>query len=170
MLAGQGLALGLNLGVAPSAFLMPPEAVQWLAETSGTDPDVSVGRIEEVRPPAGLPEAVVANVDAKLARAEGLARSAYLAAVTYKQGERGHILAIVDPIEGAEAPLATEISEALRFSGNVVGSLDVVFVRSHDPIAARLARVGLKFELPEAQSKSGPAAPGFDPDAPPRLK
>jgi hypothetical protein len=73
---------------------------------------------------------------------------------------------------GAEPALARAVAAALTFSGIEAGSLDVGFFRTADPVAARLARVGLRFDLPEAP-KSEPVAgtaPGMNPDAPPRLR
>jgi hypothetical protein len=35
---------------------------------------------------------------------------------------------------------------------------------------ARLAKVGLRFDIPEPEEAPGPAAPGMDPDRPPRLR
>ncbi len=170
MLAGNDLALGLNLGVTPSAFLMPPEAVAWLVETASASPIQEMAKIAEVAPPLGLPEDLVTAIDAKLARAAGLASLAYLSAVTYENGASSHILAVVDATEGAEAPLAAEISEALRFSGLEAAALDVLFIKSSDQVAARLAKVGLRFDLPEPETPSPIAAPGVDPDRPPKLR
>ena len=38
MLTGQGIGLGVNLEVAPSQMLIPPEAVVWLCETLAHTP------------------------------------------------------------------------------------------------------------------------------------
>jgi hypothetical protein len=46
----------------------------------------------------------------------------------------------------------------------------VAFFDSSDPICRRLARVGLRFDLPEPPEPATPAAPGSDPDRPPRLR
>ena len=54
MLAGQGIGLGLNLEVAPSAMLIPPEAVTWLQETLGHAPDEVEADVESFLPPNGL--------------------------------------------------------------------------------------------------------------------
>lgn len=171
LLTGQALGLGLNLGVAPSAFLMPSDAVDWLAETLGGEAEQVEARPEEIRAPAGLPEALLTVLDGKLARASGLARMAYLVGVTYRDGARGHMLAFIDPLAGAEAALARAASEALTFSGIEAGALDVAFFRASDPIAARLARVGLRFDLPAPADPAAPrAAPGSDPEKPPRLR
>ncbi|TNF57135.1 MAG: hypothetical protein EP307_14495, partial [Rhodobacteraceae bacterium] len=86
LLAGEGLGLGLNLDVAPSSILIPAEAVAWLDATLGHGPDEAEARIEAVSPPAGLPEALLGALDAKLATAQGLAQGAFLAGVTYEGG------------------------------------------------------------------------------------
>lgn len=171
MLAGQGVGLGLNLDVAPSAMLIPAEAVDWLAQTLLHSPTETEGRIVELLPPAGLPEALIAGLDRKLALAAGLAPWACLAGVRYDSGARGHVLAFVDAAPGAEAALAHAAGEALTFSGVEAGVMDVLFVRGTDPITARLARTGLRFDLPEPPvAPSAPPPPGSDPNTPPKLR
>ncbi len=170
MLAGQGLGLALNPDVAPSAILIPADAIGWLAATLGNAPTETEARPVEVGPPEGVPEALLSALDAKLPSAAGLARLAYLAGVTYEGGRRGHLLALVDVVPGSEDSLARAVGEALTFSGIDAGELDVAVFRASDPMAARLARVGLRIDLPEAEASAGPAAPGMDPNRPPRLK
>lgn len=170
MLAGQGIGLALNLEVAPSAMLVPAEAVDWLVQTLSHGPDETEARLTEVCAPGGLPEAVVTALDRKLAIAAGMARFAYLAAATYQDGARGRVLAFVDAVEGAEKALASAASEALTFSGIEAGVMDVLFVRASDPLAAHLAKVGLRFDLPELEVPDVPGAPGMDPAKPPKLR
>lgn len=170
LLAAQGLGLGLNLEVAPSAMLLPPEGVTWLAETLGVSPEELAAKPAEITPPRGLPEAVLTALDAKLATASGLARRAYLAGVAYEDGRRGHLLGFLGTVPGAEPALAAAVREALVFSGIEAGALDVGFLRDSDPLAGALARHGLRFDLPEPEAFSGPSAPGMDPDRPPKLK
>jgi hypothetical protein len=169
LLKGQGIGLGVNLGVAPSSMLLPPEAMDWLAETLDEAPEELVAAPEEFLPPA-VPEAVVAALDAKLARAGGLAAAAILAGVVYRDGRRGHMLAILDAAEGAEGPLARAMGEALVFSGIEAGELDVVFLAAASPVTAAMARVGLRFDLPAPERPAEPAPPGMDPSRPPRLR
>jgi hypothetical protein len=170
MLAGQGIGMGVNLGVAPSAILIAAASVDWLAATLAEAPEEVEERPEEIAAPGGLPERLLEALDARLAAAEGLARMAYLVGTTYAGGRRGHLMAFIDPVPGAEPALARAVGEALTFSGIAAGSLDVGFFRASDPVAARLARVGLRFDLREAPRVAGPGAPGMDPDAPPRLR
>jgi hypothetical protein len=170
MLAGQGVGLMLNPEVAPSAIVLPPDAVAWLAATLAESPGETEARPVSVALPAGVPQALLGSLDAKLATATGLARQAWLVAVTYDDGRDGHLLAFVDAVPGAEEGLARAAGEALTFSGVEAGVLDVAFLRASDPIMARIAKVGLRFDLPEPAPVEAPSAPGSDPDRPPRLR
>ena len=171
LLKGQGIGLGVNLGVAPSEMLLPPEAMDWLAEALEQGPEEAEGLPESFFAPKALPQALLAGLDAKLARAAGLASGALLAAVTYRGGRRGHLLAFLDAAPGAEGALARAASEALVFSGVEAGEIDVVFLRSADPAAVAMARVALRFDLPapEVAQPHAPLPPGMDPSRPPKL-
>ena len=172
MLAGQNIGLGVNLEVAPSSVLVPPEAVTWLAETLMHAPDEVEARPEEFSAPSGLPESLITALDQKLATAAGFAKSAYLVGVSYEGGVQSHLLGFVDAIPEAESALAKTVSEALTFSGIEAGALDVGFFAASNPVAAQLARAGLRFDLPEPPKAKEyvPVVPGSDPDSPPKLR
>ncbi|MEL6522614.1 MAG: SseB family protein [Pseudomonadota bacterium] len=167
LLVEQTLSLGVNLEVAPSSILLPPEALAWLAKTLAEHPVEGEAAPVEIAPPGGLPEAVLTALDTKLAAAQGLAHSAYLAHVRYDTGHQTHLLAFIDAVPGAEGALATAVSEALAFSGIEAGALDVTFFRATDAITTRLAKHGLRFDLPQPPKSDGP---GMDPDRPPILR
>ncbi len=172
MLGGQGVGLALNPDVAPSSILIPAEALVWLADTLGHAPDELRAGIAGIAAPSGLPEALISALGARLSRAAGLAREAWLVDVTYRDGGRGHMLAILDAIDGAQAPLAKAVSEALTFSGVEAGALDVTFLAASDPVVERLAGLGLRFDIPRPKVPEARviAAPGSDPDKPPILR
>lgn len=172
MLAGQGIGLGLNLEVAPSAILIPPEAVSWLHQTLGHTPDEVEAAVEAFTAPKGLPEALLTALDAKLATAGGLAAAAYLAGVRYAGGGQGHLLGFVGAKEAAQPSLAKAAGEALTFSGIEAGAMDVAFFEADDPVAASLARAGLRFDLPQPPEPEvyQPEVPGSNPEKPPRLR
>ncbi len=170
MVAGQGIGFALNLEVAPSAMLIPADAVAWLGATLENKPQEAQARLTEVSAPKGLPEAVITGLDRKLATAAGLASIAYLAAATYDDGSRGHVLAFIDAVPGAEDALARAAGEALTFSGIEAGTMDVLFARGSDPLAAHLVKVGLRFDLPALHDPQAPSAPGMDPNRPPKLR
>lgn len=170
LVAGAGLGLGVNLGEAPSEILLPADAVAWLAETLAAQPAELRALPRDLSPPSGLPEQLLTALDRRLAAAGGLASSAYLAAVTYHDGGRGHLLAFIDAADGAEAALARAVGEALTFSGLEAGTIDVAFFPAAHVIAARLSRVALKFDLPQIAAPETPTAPGSDPERPPKLR
>lgn len=173
-LAGQGVGLGLNLGVAPSAFLMPAEALGWLAGTLDHAPGAAEARPVAYGAPSGVPGGLLRALDGKLARLGGLAARAHLVAVTYEGGARGHLLAFEGAAAGAEAALAKAVSEALVFSGIEAGAVDVTFLAAGDPALAALTRAALSFDLPEPTRETAqvlaPQAPGMDPARPPKLR
>jgi hypothetical protein len=171
MLKGQGIGLGVNLGVAPSEMLLPPEALDWLAGALDGGPEEAEGVPEEFKAPA-VPETVIAGLDAKLAKAGGLAAAAVLAGVRYKGGRRGHMLAFLDAAPGAEAALAQAAREALVFSGVEAGELDVAFLAAESEAAQAMMRAGLRFDLP-APGRAPVVAvppPGMDRAKPPKLR
>ncbi|MFX0541908.1 SseB family protein [Roseovarius sp. S4756] len=171
MLADAGAGLGLNLDAGPSSILLPPEALGWLAETLGQGGGAEAQtRPEAVTAPEGVPQALLSALDAKLARAEGLASHACLAGARYSGGATGHVLMFIGAAPGAEGTLTRAVSEALTFSGIEAGALDVGFATAESALAVRLEKVGLRFDLPRASAPLERAAPGSDPSRPPRLK
>ena len=171
MLAGQGVGIALNPEVALSSNIIDPEAVAWLAETVSVAPEEMQARVDELLPP-NVPEILVTNLVEKLATATGLADTAYLVAVQYDNSTKGHMLGVVNALSEAEGAIAKAVNEALTFSGLEAAALDVTFVAAHDPIAASLAKVGLRFDLPQPEptQEYAPKAPGRDPDSPPKLR
>lgn len=172
MLEGQNLGLGVNLEVAPSAYLMDADAVSWLAGTLSEAPEEAQARPVEIERPGGLPDLLLTALDAKLALMGAAARTAYLALVTYEDGIKGHMLAFIDAAPGAERALSQAANEALTFSGIDAGQLDVAFFKASEAVSAKLAKVGLRFDLPtpEVSAATGPSAPGMDPEKPPKLR
>jgi hypothetical protein len=172
MLVGQNIGLAVNPAVAPSATLLPPEALSWLQDTLGAGPQEGQGTPTDVHPPKNVPESLIASLDAKLSTMAGMARVAYLAECVYKEGPRNHVIAFVDAREAAKPAMARAISEALTFSGLQAASLDILFLKASDAICASLARVALRFDLPQVETPTARtvSAPGMDPEMPPKLR
>lgn len=172
MLEGQDLGMAVNIGVATSEILLPAGAVAWLRDTLAHKAGEVEARIAQVLPPKGLPESLIAAIDSKLATATGMAAGAFLVAVEYSDGGRGHLLAFVGAIERAQDALVRAASEALTFSGIEAGAMDVGFFGPNDPTVMKLAKVGLRFDLPQGEGlqHTPRMAPGSDPSKPPILK
>ncbi len=171
-LAGEGIGLGLNLGVATSSMLMPPATVDWLSEVLGAKSMVTTAMPEELHPPKGLPETLISALDTKLANMSGVVTAAYLVGVTYKGSQKGHMLAMIDVPSPAQEGVAEAISEALVFSGIEAGQLDVTFLDGNTAHIEGFISVGLKFDVPDLVFPAAlkPLAPGMDPQKPPKLR
>lgn len=170
MLAAQGLGLVLNPEVAPSSYVLDAAGVRWLHDTLSNGPEEHEDRFAEINAPMGLPEVLLSALDQKLAMAEGMAQAAFLVGTKDANGRVGHLLGFLGALPAAEGALARAASEALTFSGIEAGTLDVCFFDGNHPMAERLARVGLRFDLPQPQAPIAASAPGRDPEKPPILK
>lgn len=171
MLEGHPIGMALNIDVAPSEIVLTAEALTWLRDALANEPGQIEAHIERVVPPKGLPEMLIAAIDTKLATATGMAAGAFLVGVEYRGGGRGHLLAFIGAIPRAQDALVRAASEALTFSGVDAGAMDVGFFQPDDPTVEKLAKVGLRFDLPTAEPLAHtPRMPGSDPSKPPILK
>lgn len=170
MMSGSGLGLGVNLG-APSSILIPPAAVDWLAETLVPAPEEVESQVRALNAPLGLSDRLLQGLSEKLATAAGIAAHATLVRASYDDGSTGLVLAFADCAEGAEPALARAAQEAMTFSGSEE-RLDVAFFASGDAALEKIDRVGIRFDIPKPQEpeKKPVQAPGSDPDKPPILK
>lgn len=166
MLSDAGAGLGLNLEVAPSAILLPHEAMVWMGDALSAAPEQAapVGAIGALDGP-DIPEVMLHALDAKLARAAGLAKTAYLCG----REDGSMMLAILGAQEPAQAALAKAANEALVFSGLEDVTLDVAFFNDNPKLRAQLSQAGLRFDIPEPQ-KPEMITPGSDPEKPPKLR
>jgi len=170
MLAEARLGLGLNLGVAPSAFLMPPDAIRWFADTLSMRPRVVSERPISLAPPSGFSEVVLSALEAKMPAMAGLAERAMLVAATYADGRSAPVLTFVGARKGAEAALVAAAGEAMAFSGDDEGALDVLFLGANEVTRTRFDAVALHLDLPDAHTTQELSGPGLDPNRPPRLR
>lgn len=171
MLAGQGIGIGVNLGVAPSSILLPAEAMIWLADMLENAPDEVMARPVSVEAPTGVSQVLLQAIDTKLATAAGLADAAYLVTAEFEDGRCGLMLAIIDALPAAQGALAKAVGEVVMFGDENGDGLDVAFFAASEPVCATLAKVGLRFELPKREVEAhAPAAPGRDPNNPPILR
>lgn len=175
MLAGQGLALMLNADT-PHAALLPPESLDWLAQTLAAPAPAQGQAVPEGFAPPDLPPAVldrlVPALERRLSGLPGLA-AVLLVGVRWQGGGRGHVLALAGLPEAAEAPVARAVAEALALSGLEAAALDVVFpppaaLAALAPLALALSPA--PFVAPDEQVVTPGASPGMDPDRPPRLR
>lgn len=169
LLAGQGVALGLNLGVAPSSILLPAAAVDWAAAALGDAPEAAEDAPGTALPPR-LPPAAVAALDARLAALGPAFGRAVLAALRYRTGREADILALTGVAPEREAGIAAALSEAVRLTAEAGAPFDIAFLPEDDPVLAALARVGIAFSPAPAHAPAPAPAARPAPDRPPRLR
>ncbi len=169
LLAGAGLGLGLNLGEAPSATLLPAGAIDWMAEFGAAAPEPAAPP-REISAPRVEPR-LIAALDPKLAAMAPVIGAAYLVTALFEGGAARPMLALVGVPEAARPGVAAALAEATRFGALETG-LDVAFPEADAPAMDAIRRLGLEFELPrpEAPVSATPSAPGMDPARPPILR
>ena len=168
LLAGQGLGLGLNLGVAPSSMLLPPEMIRWMAEALALAPKAA--RLPERLVKAIPPAALLVALSGRLEKAGGLAARAILTGAAYEGGDTGLFLAVDTAVPGTEAALRQTVAEAVAFADTDI-RLDVAFLDADDPLLVDAAAIGIEIAMPLPQApKVEIMAPGSDPDRPPKLR
>lgn len=169
-LAGRGVGLGLNLGVAPSGTLLPAAAIDWLAAMGdGLTLGEEVARPRMVRSPCGAPETLIAALDAKIAAMAGRIEAAWLATMDHGDDSARLVLAIAGAAPRAEAGIAAAVAEAAAFSGGGI-AIDVAFLEPGAPARSAFERNGLRFDPPVPDAPSPRRRPGGDPDRPPILR
>lgn len=169
-LAGQNLALGLNLGTgAGCETVLAAGSLDWLSQMlTQEEPQERRAQIARLATPL-MPEGLYQALRALLPpQAQGA-----LAQAAYTDGGWGHVLAL-SGLAPEDAPrMGRAVTEALAFSGLDAAALDLVFTEPDAPIFARIAQTGhLLQPLPRtpAPPPAAPKAPGTDPDRPPLLK
>ncbi len=161
MLDGQGVGVALRMEGMAEPLLIAPEALDWLARNLAEGPARVEARPLALHPPKGLPTSLLTTLDRRLAQGEGMARAAWLAAVDWSDGSRGHLLAFVGARPGTEETLAAGINAAVALSGAEGVRMDVTFLPEEDPVIARIAKVGLRFDMEDPEAA---------PTGPPRLR
>jgi SseB protein N-terminal domain len=166
-LAGQGVALGVNLGAEAPAFLVPPGAVDWLATLVTAVPEGSEAA-GAVAPPGTVPDVLVRVLEARL---RGLAQGASMVRLD------GSLTLVLTGAQAEEVALARAAGEAAAFAA-LDEPLAVAFAAPGSPLAASVLRRGVPLDVaapatPEPSREPAPEpprAPGSDPSRPPRLR
>ncbi len=165
-LAGQGVALGVNLGAGAGEHLMGPEALDWLVATLEAAP------LQEAqgRPVAfSAPDAGPALLAALAPRLAG-ASAAMLARARYDDGREGLMLALTGVEGAAQAAVARAVAEAVALGGSE--TVDVVFLDPGSAAARAMAGAALHLDLtpPAPPVHRPPPAPGTVSGRPPKLR
>ena len=170
MLAGQGIGLAVMTGQGQDPTYLTPEIVDWIATHATDVPDEQSELPKTISAPRDLPHGLFETLSRRLAKIAGLAQSAYLASVTYADERQALLVAIVGASADVQPAVANSIAEAVRFTDADDLVVDVSFFEEDDRFVEVLARNGVAIDIPEPTvAEATHAAPGMDPDKPPRL-
>lgn len=164
MFAGSGVQLGVNLGDAPSATILPPAAVDWAAAAFRQPIEAETGAALTLGRPRGAAPDLLARIDARLAALGDVVAEGWLCA----EGGGALILCLALREEAAERAVVSALAETARFAGGEKAAFAIAVLDADDPRLAAARRHGLGFE-PAAPSPVRPA-PGSDPASPPKLR
>ena len=158
--ASSGLGIGINLGVANSAWLLPPDTVMWLsdAQVAPTAETVDPGTFL----PPDVADSDLLAIDETLAGVVGQATSA-----RFLQSDAGHLIILSGAAPEAEPAISAHIAEACTIR---MPHLNLSVMFADDPQVLQVAsRVAVVFDLPQP-AQVHPVAPGRDPSRPPKLR
>ncbi len=165
MLAEAGAQLGLNLGEAPSAQLLPPDALAWAAAAFGQPIEAERRAALALGPPEGATPELLARIDARLAALGPVVAEAWLCGAA----EEGLILLLRLAEPDAEPAAIAALAETARFAGGDRPAFALAAVSEGEPALEAARRSGLGFEPPKPAIEPA-SPPGFDPARPPKLK
>lgn len=165
MFASRGVQLGVNLGDAPSATILPASAVDWAAAALRQPIEAETGGRAALGAPRGAKPELLARIDAKLAGMTGLVRETWLCGV----GDGALLLCVALEQPGAENAVVSALAETARFSGEGDAAFDIAVVEEESPALVLARKVGLGFDL-SVPPAPAPAGPGMDPSSPPKLR
>lgn len=166
----QAPSLGVNLGAGTGEHLLPPDLLAWLAAMLAAAPETDDhDRPVAFAPPVPVPPALLAALEAGLARCAGMAPRAVLAQARMASGREALLLVVLDAAGSAEAALVRAVAEAAAFAGQEPP--EVAFLAADAPAVPALRAAGLAFDLPEPEVPEPPAPPAPPgTKGPPRLR
>jgi hypothetical protein len=156
-----------------TAFLMPTEAVSWLAAALHAVPGTT-GEVA-VRWQAPRRQGLAGRLSAVLAGFGDHADRAWLAEATFADTRRSDVLVIEGARASVRPALAKAAAEGLLFLGAVAEGIDVAFLSPDEVAAQAIEGRAEPVALPKSPVQAVPAPrhpdpPGMDPDRPPLLR
>lgn len=171
MFAGRGVQLGVNLGDAPSATVLPIEAVEWAASALQQPIEAEEGQEMALTVPRMVTPDLLARIDARISGMGSQVTEAWLCGLG--AGRRaGMILCVALRVPEAERAVVAALAETARFAGGEKAAFDIAVTAGGDPRLEAARKVGLGFETqdPSTALRAEPEAPGMDKSKPPRLR
>lgn len=149
LMRGRGIGVAVNMGEAPSAMLIPADAIDWICDTldaaadkpAGPPPAPAAGRFKALLAPHNFPDTLQLALNDRLGPVADLFDKALLLRAEYDDGQSGYLVAFSAVEEGSRGVIAACVNDALAtFRGKDV-ALDIAFMARDEPLLDRIGRV-----------------------------
>lgn len=164
MFSGRRIQIGVNLGDAPSATILPVEAVDWAVSALHQPIEAERNAGVKLTAPKGAAPELLARIDSRLA---GMAEYISEAWLCGREGE-GLILCLALRTDGAESAVVSALAETAQFAGGDRPAFDIAVLEADDAGLSVARAQGFGFEVAVASHVR--AIPGADPAKPPKLR
>lgn len=174
MFTGRGVHIGLNLGDAPSATVLPADAIDWAAQALRQPIETDLAADAVLTVPRGAMPDLLARLDARLAGMGAVVAEGWLCGLGAGTGRGAQplILCLRLRVREAEQAVVAALAETARFAGGDKAAFDIAVLGETDPRLAAARKVGLGFEPadPADMERAEITAPGMDKANPPKLR
>ena len=164
LMRGRGIGVAVNMGEAPSAMLIPGDAIDWICDTLDDAaaaenapvpaPAPAAGRFKALLAPHNFPDTLQLALTDKLAPVADLYDKALLLRAEYDDGQSGYLVAFSAVEDANRGVIAASVNDALAtFRGKEV-ALDIAFMARDEPLLDRIGRVATHLR-PQGANRPG---------------
>ncbi|WP_347311230.1 SseB family protein [Defluviimonas sp. SAOS-178_SWC] len=161
LIRGRDIGVAVNMGDAPSAMLIPGDAIDWICDTledtaSKTPvPASASGRFKALLAPHNFPDTLLLALNDRLATLSDAYDKALLLRAEYDDGQSGYLVAFSAVEDGDRGMIAASVNDALAsFRGKDV-ALDIAFMAREEPLLDRIGRVATHLRADSAKRTDG---------------
>ncbi|MEM7547115.1 MAG: hypothetical protein AAF367_16420 [Pseudomonadota bacterium] len=171
MFAGRNVQVGVNLGDAPSATILPAAALDWAAAALRQPIEAEEGSEMALTVPRMITPDLISRIDTKISGMGASVGEAWLCGLGSGR-TASLILCVALRAEEAEQSVVAALAETARFAGGEKAAFDIAVTMGGDARLELARKVGIGFEPanPAEISRAQPVAPGMDNSKPPRLR
>ncbi len=165
LMRGRGIGVAVNMGEAPSAMLIPGDAIDWICDTLDESaarnpaptpaPAPAPGRFKALLAPHNFPDTLHLALNEKLGPVADLYDRALLLRAEYDDGQSGYLVAFSAVEDANRGMIAASVNDALAtFRGKDV-ALDIAFMSRDEPLLDRIGRVATHLRTEGAKRPGG---------------
>ncbi|OYX43897.1 MAG: hypothetical protein B7Z02_08055 [Rhodobacterales bacterium 32-67-9] len=163
LMRGRDIGIALNMGEAPSAMLIPGDAIDWICDTledaaQVKTPAAAPGRFKALLTPHSFPDTLQLALTEKLGAVAELYDRALLLRAEYDDGQSGFLVAFSAVDDGDQGAVTAAVNSALAtYSGRKI-ALDIAFMARDEPMLERIGRVATHLRPAADKARDGGSA------------